>query len=221
MAEWWTYRISSFLLFSPRTYHRLLELYNAAIWPLQLVALGLGIAILVLARDAGARRARVIAAMLAACWLYVAWAFHLRHYATINWAALYFAAAFAAQALLLLWQGAIRGRWRFGPSVRPAQSVGRFVVAFALVGQPLVALFSGRRLVEAEVFGVAPDPTAVATLGVLLMLQGPSTTAMIVPLAWCAVAGAFQWAMAARDALVMPLAGLLALAMLVAARRRT
>ncbi|MGE5169068.1 MAG: DUF6064 family protein [Rudaea sp.] len=219
MSEWWTYRISSFLLFSPRTYHRLLELYNTAIWPLQLVALGLGITILVLARDAGARSGRLIAAILAACWLDVAWSFHLRHYATINWAAPYFAAAFATQALLLVWQGAIRGRWSFGPSTGLAQSVGRFVVAFALVGQPLVALVAGRRLVETEIFGVAPDPTAVATLGLLLMLRRPSVAATLVPLAWCALSGALQWAMAARDALVTPLAALLVLSMLLVGRR--
>ena len=38
MSEWWTYSLSDFLLFSPRTYYRLFELYNVAIWPLQLVS---------------------------------------------------------------------------------------------------------------------------------------------------------------------------------------
>ena len=44
MSEWWTYTLSDFLLFSPRTYYRLFEIYNAAIWPAQIVALGLGLA---------------------------------------------------------------------------------------------------------------------------------------------------------------------------------
>ena len=35
MTEWWTYRPSDFLLFSPRTYHRLFELYNEWLWPAQ------------------------------------------------------------------------------------------------------------------------------------------------------------------------------------------
>ena len=46
MSEWWTYSLSDFLLFSPRTYYRLVELYNLAIWPAQLVALAIGAAIL-------------------------------------------------------------------------------------------------------------------------------------------------------------------------------
>jgi hypothetical protein len=33
MSEWWTYRLTSFLLFSPRTYYRTIERYNLEIWP--------------------------------------------------------------------------------------------------------------------------------------------------------------------------------------------
>ena len=44
MSEWWTYCLSDFLMFSPRTYHRLFELANADIWPLQIVAIAAGLA---------------------------------------------------------------------------------------------------------------------------------------------------------------------------------
>jgi len=43
MSEWWTYRLSDLLLFSPRTYYRLFELYNAAIWPAQVLAVVIGL----------------------------------------------------------------------------------------------------------------------------------------------------------------------------------
>jgi hypothetical protein len=48
MSEWWTYRLTSFLLFSPRTYYRLIELYNESIWPAQLAAAACGLTIAVL-----------------------------------------------------------------------------------------------------------------------------------------------------------------------------
>jgi NADP-dependent 3-hydroxy acid dehydrogenase YdfG len=38
MTEWWTYRLSDFLMFSARTYRRLFELYNTEVWPLPVVA---------------------------------------------------------------------------------------------------------------------------------------------------------------------------------------
>ena len=88
MSEWWTYRLSSFLLFSPRTYHRLFELYNRAVFPAQLLALGLGLWILLSSwRGTGGPR-RAVPAILAACWLFVAVAFFALRYASINFAGL-------------------------------------------------------------------------------------------------------------------------------------
>ena len=46
MGDWWSYTPSDFLLFSARTYYRLFELYNRAIWPAQILALLLGLVIL-------------------------------------------------------------------------------------------------------------------------------------------------------------------------------
>jgi hypothetical protein len=85
MTEWWTYRLSSFLLFSPRTYFRLHELYNLEVWPLQLAGMAVGVAIVVLAYRG--HSGRPVAVLLAVAWLCVAFAYHLRRYATINWAA--------------------------------------------------------------------------------------------------------------------------------------
>ncbi len=113
MSEWWTYSLSSFLLFSPRTYYRLFELYNADVWPLQIVTLALGLAILALIWRAPVWSGRAVAAILVACWLFVAWAYLLERYDSINFAARYFAIGFALQAALLAWTGVIRDRLRF------------------------------------------------------------------------------------------------------------
>jgi len=214
MSEWWTYRLSSFLLFSPRTWYRLHELYNAEIWPAQVAALALGLALFALARRGGGRSGPAAALLLAACWLWVAWAFHLRRYATINFAATWFAAAFAAEALLLVVLGAARGRlvldanaWR-----RP----GMWLIAFALLAQPVIGLLTGLSLLQSEYFGVAPDPTATATLGVLLLARRPSPLLMVIPLLWCLVSGAFAWMMRTPDMLVMPIVALVTLAVAIA-----
>ena len=41
MSEWWTYTPADFLLFSPRVYYRLFELYNRSFWPVAIVTLAL------------------------------------------------------------------------------------------------------------------------------------------------------------------------------------
>ena len=60
MSEWWTYSLSDFLLFSPRTYYRLFELYNREIWPAQMAALVLGAGIVALLGRGEAAAGRVI-----------------------------------------------------------------------------------------------------------------------------------------------------------------
>ncbi len=216
MSEWWTYRISSFLLFSPRTYYRLFEIYNLAVWPAQIAAIILGLAIFALAARVEVGRGRSISGALAACWLFVAIAFHALRYATINWGAVYFAWAFGLEAALLIWIGVIRGRLQFERPRDLAGKVGHGIFLFALLVEPLVGPLLGREWRGVEIFGVAPDPTAVATLGILLLARGQGRwVLMVIPAVWCAVTGAFLTAMKAPDAWIAPAAAVVAVAMAV------
>ncbi|HYD71152.1 DUF6064 family protein [Azospirillum sp.] len=212
MSEWWTYALSDFLLFSPRTYYRLFELYNAAVWPGQVPALALGGALAALPVLRVSWGGRMAAAILAVCWLWVAWGYLYTRYATINWAAEYMAMAFVGQALLLVAIGVLGGRLRFGQ--RPW--VGIAFVLFAVAVQPLIGPLAGRTWAQVELFALAPDPTAVATLGVLLAAQRVRWELFVLPLAWCAVGGATLWTMEAPDAWVLPAAGGLALTVALA-----
>ena len=224
MSEWWTYTLSDFLMFSARTYYRLIEIYNAAVWPAQIVTVGLGLAVLALLYRAAALRGRLIAAILAGCWLFVAIAFHAKRYATINWAAVYFAWAFGLEAAILIWTGVVRGRLVFE---RPGDRAGRAglgIFLFALAVQPLAGPLLHRGWRQVEVFGVAPDPTAVATLGILLLATGRgSRVLLIVPVIWCAISGATLFSMKAPDAWIAPLAAVVVVSLaasIALARRR-
>jgi hypothetical protein len=221
MSEWWTYSLTNFLLFSPRTYYRLFELTNADVWPLQLVTLALGIAIAFLMLRPRAWSGRAIAAILAALWLFVAWAYLLERYDTINWAARYFAIAFVLQAALLVWSGVIRNRFGFDS---PARWIGLALFFYALAIHPLIAPLTGRPITQAEIFGIAPDPTAIATLGILLAATRTPLHLFAVPLLWCLVTGITLWTMESPDAPVAPLLALLTIAFAIskalAARRK-
>ena len=220
MSQWWTYSLSDFLMFSARTYFRLLELYNRAVWPAHLAAAAAGIAIVVCALRGGARAGRIAALLLALCWLWVGWAFHAQRYATINSAAPYFAGGFAVQGLLLLWTGAVRRHELLGGASGRAR-LGGVLLLLAVLGYPLLAPATGRPWLQAELFGIAPDPTAAATLGFLLLSRRAGWPCWIVPLLWCAISGATLWTMHAPAAWVLPLIALLALLALLVASPRT
>lgn len=191
-----SYALSDFLLFSQETYFRLFELYNREIWPVHLAALALGLALLWLMRRPDERSGRAAAAILVVMWVWVGWAFHLERYATINLAAPYFAALFGIEALLLMWSGVIRGKLRFaeGGSIaaqgRSIAAQGGFViVAFSVLINPLIGLLAGREWSQVSLFGLGPDPTAMATVGVLRAVRGKSRWLPIAfALAWCVVA---------------------------------
>ena len=200
MSEWWTYRLSDFLMFSPRTYYRLFELTNAELWPLQIVMIAAGLAALWLVwRDA---HGRIVAIGFAAAWLFVAWAYHFERYATISTGAPYFAAGFALQAVLLAWCALRRDGLRFDPQPAPARWIGLALAAASVVLYPLLAPLLGRPWAQAEVFAIAPDPTAVATIGALLPAKGRIAWLLALPLLWCAVSALTLWTMDAPDAAV-------------------
>jgi hypothetical protein len=218
MSEWWTYSLSDFLLFSPRTYYRLFELYNTDLWPAHVLALAAGLAVLAsMVRD-GRRWRSAASVLLAACWVWVAWAFLLGRYATINWAAIWFAGLFAVQAVLLVLAGA--GGGMAGSQPRPRRAGAITLLVFALAVYPLIGAAVGRPWTQAEVFAMAPDPTALGTLGFALLAPTAARRWLLlaVPLIWCIVSGATLWTMGTSEAPVLPAAGLVAL--IVAASRR-
>jgi hypothetical protein len=213
MSEWWTYHLSDFLLFSARTYYRLFEIYNAAIWPLQILAIALGIVILVpLRRGGGAGSTRWVSAILAASWLWIGVAFLAKRYATINWSAGYFAWAFGVEAALLVALGVVR------PSSLGTSKAGIGIFSFALFVLPFAAALPGRGVRGAQLFLLCPDPTAIGTLGLLLCVRARRVwPLMIVPVLWCLYTAIFLLAMKSPEWPIPPLAAGLAV---VFARRR-
>ena len=82
---------------------------------------------------------------------------------------------------------------------------------FALFAQPLIGPIMGRSWRQVELFGMAPDPTVIATLGIVLMSNRSRWALLPIPLAWCAISGATLWTMGSQDALMLPVIALPAL----------
>jgi Family of unknown function (DUF6064) len=220
MSEWWTYRLTSFLLFSPSTYYRMLERYNLAIWPAQLAAMAIGLAIVALLIGKRRHRERIIANLLAICWLWIALAFQYQRYAQINWAAMWFAVAFACEALLLVVVGVFAGRLDLRLASGRSFWVATSIVAISVLGYAVLAPLTGRPWTTAEIFGVAADPTAIASAAVLGLVRGRIRwLLLVVPVLWCVIAAATLWAMDAPESPVVLAAALLALWPAVAGTR--
>jgi len=193
MSEWWTYRLGDFLMFSPSTYQRMFALYNEQVWPVQWVALPLGMLVLwLMARRESPNAWRGVCAIAAAGCLWVAWAFHWQRYASIHSAAPWFTGVFVAQALVLafiarpgtLWRlhglapGAIRHGAPAGLAAAASQGVrtaGLALLAFAILFLPWIGVLFERPWQQVALFGLTPDATVAGTLGLLVLLERAST----------------------------------------------
>ena len=189
MSEWWTYRPSDFLMFSARTWTRLVGSWNEALWPWQ--GAMVAVALLMMAAAAGdPRRERPWAiAVLAVAWAWVGWAFHWERFADVNTGARWFALAFGVQAALLLALG-LRSA---GAPPTAMRGVGLALAALALI-YPLIAPLSGRGWSQAEVVGAMPEPTALFTIGLLLALpQRHRALLLAIPVLALSVGGTTRW----------------------------
>lgn len=194
LTTWLSYRPGDLLMFAPETYLRLFERLNHDLWPWHGVLALLVAVMLWLARRPGRLAHRAAGSLLAGAWLVVTWGF-FGLYAEINLAAPWFAAVFVAQALVL---GALA---LLGPGLAidrrgPRARVGLAIALWGLVGHPLLLLMLGRAPAALELFGLAPAPTAIATIGLLLMsrLRQPLPL-LVLPVAWCAVEALTWWAL--------------------------
>jgi hypothetical protein len=170
MDTWWSYGLSDFLMFTPATYWRLVELYNRALWPGPLLAAAWGMVAWAAAahRSPGGDRCALVLA--AVPWLWVAWAFYWERLAQIHLAAPVLAGAAAVQGALLAAM-ALAAR---GAPAQPGTTVLRFtglgLALGAVLAYPWIGVLAGRPLAQAEVFGWMPDPTALGTLGLVFAL---------------------------------------------------
>jgi hypothetical protein len=210
-------------MFSPRIYWRLFESLNEAWWPVQPLLIGAGLAWLRWEWQAGGERRSVAwrgaAGFLALCWIVVAWTFHQQRFAPVNWVASSYAVAFVLQSIGLAALAVAGGLARETHTAR--RRTGVALGLWALLGHPLLSLLLGRPWQQAEVFGLAPDPTVIATLAFLLMARAETTVARrllatlwTVPLLWVAVSAATLATMRSLQALVPLAAAILALASL-------
>lgn len=183
MRDWLTYELSDLLLFSERVYWRLFELENGELWPMPLLASLAAAAALVVHNRRPGMGTRLFCGILALAWLSVGSNFVMQRYAPINWVMGYVGPVFMFQALVfaaLVLRPAIKGAIS-----RTALRLGYSLILAALA-YPVLALLQGRGLSSAEVFGIAPDPTALASIGAAFLMTGHwyRLAALVLPCQW-------------------------------------
>jgi hypothetical protein len=193
------------LPYTAEVYFALLERYLAALGPVAAAAELLIVAALAaIALRPLPGQDRAIAGLLAAGWLVTGLVFHGLYFGRLNFLAPVYATLFTVQGVLLVWHGVVRGRLAFRYRGDQAARAGTFLALVALAYPLLDGLFHpdwlGLRLA-----GLAPAPTVVLTLGLLLLAEAPPRHLLIIPGLWSLVAAFTAWHLAVPLDLGLPL----------------
>lgn len=189
--------------------------YNTAIWPAQLGALAIGVAIVVCLQRA--RASRFVALALVLLWVFTGVAYFGAFFAAINPAAYVFGALFVLQGALLMHAG-LRADQR--PLRRSRPILGMALAAYALLAYPLLAFALGHVYPRMPAFGVAPCPLAIFTLGVLLSANRLPRALFAIPIVWSAIGGSASWLLGVREDIGLLVAGAAAIGALWSDRPR-
>lgn len=174
--------------FTREQFFELFGAYNAAFWPAEVVAYLLGIAAVLALVRPGRAAGQLISAILAILWLWTGLFYHMVYFARINPAAYVFGALFVAQAALFVLAGVSGSRLAFRFAQKPVKLLGAALIAYALVIYELLGLVAGHGLMQGPLFGVAPCPTVIFTLGVLVLAEPPVPWWLLpIPLAWAVI----------------------------------
>jgi hypothetical protein len=176
--------------FSTEQFFDVFVRYNQAIFPWQVIAVLAGVmTVALLWRDT--REATVgVLMVLAAMWLVNGIGYHWLYFAPINPVARVFAMVFVVEALLFVWAALARPDLRLTPGGNLVSRLGLACIGFAILLYPALGWLAGHRYPAMPMFGVAPCPTTIFTIGVLL--QGPWREVrwlLLIPGLWAAVGG--------------------------------
>jgi hypothetical protein len=211
------------LPFTAREFFDLFGRYNQAVWPAQYALLG--IAALVVIKLVQREHSKVVLSLLALMWVWMALVYHLVFFARINPAAPIFGVLFLWQAALLLQSARQPVARSGGLGGTLGVRLGKSLVAYALVGYPIISYLTGDHYPNTPTFG-APCPTTIFTLGVLWWypsrLRWP---VMVIPLIWAVIGTAAATELSVVQDYGLTVAGVASLLLLacrpvVLARRR-
>lgn len=191
--------------------------YNEAVWPVQLALLAIALATVGAARLQ--KDARWIGWALAALWVWTGIAYHAVFFAPINRLAYGFAAAFVLQGAMIA-RATYKGTLRFSvPLDSLSMFAGMVLLAYALVGYPILALATGQAYPGLPTFGV-PCPTVIFTFGLLAWSPRPAWSLLFIPVAWALIGISAATQLGVPEDWGLPIAALAVIALRIRSARR-
>jgi hypothetical protein len=182
--------------------------YNASIWPLQIVAYGLGVLAALALWLRRPLAGQVILSVLAILWSLNGIGYHFLFFAEINPIAPAFAGLFLLQSILFIASVIVRNDLRFEVRLHFRSAAGLSFIVYALLIYELLGYWAGHGLMAGPLFGVAPCPTTIFSIGMMLLARGKWVLWLsIIPILWSFIGVAAALQFGVPEDLALPFAG--------------
>jgi len=182
--------------------------YNAAIWPFHLVAYARGLVAVAAIFVSRPGLVRLAFAALAVLWASTGIGYHLAFFSRINPIAPVFALFFVLQGILLLASAMLPGNLRLHLGQDFRSITGLVTIIYALAIYPVLGIWAGHGLMAGPMSGVAPCPTTIFTIGILMMSRGVwAIWLSVTPFLWSLIGLAATIQIGIPEDLAMPVAG--------------
>lgn len=189
--------------------------YNATIWRAQIAAYIFGLVAVAVVWSRRPIASRLIPSVLAPMWALNGSGYQFLFFATIKLAAKLFAGFFFLKAILFAASAVVANALRF-QIVRNFRSIaGATVIIYAMLTYPVLGIWAGHGLMAGPMFGVAPCPTTIFTIGMLMLARGRWVVWLsIIPFLWSLVGLAAAVQLGMSEDLGLPIAGVALMLML-------
>ena len=196
--------------------------YNESVWPVHLVAYALGIWSVYLAVTAGWKSKKNINRILSLLWIWIGFVYHILFFTAINGAAYFFGALFILQGLIFLTGNRAESLLSYKFQWDIYGITGLLMILYAMIIYPVLGHLLGHQYPEAPVFGLAPCPTVIFTLGLMLWTSGKvSYRFIVIPFLWSLVGFSAAWQLGIYEDFGLVFSGILATGLILYRNRRS
>lgn len=173
--------------FTTEQFFEIIEKYNQAVFPAQLIAILLAILSVILLHSKKKSKNNLIGSFLGILWIWIGIAYHFAFFTEINKAAFLFGGLFVLQGLFFLIETFYRKKLEFKFSGKWMDYIAYFFIIFGIVIYPILLFYLENSLELTITLGL-PCPSTILTFGFLMLASSRlSKYLLIIPALWTIV----------------------------------
>lgn len=173
--------------FTTEQFFEIIEKYNLAIFPVQLLILLFGILSVIILHSKIKSKNKIIGSFLGIMWIWIGIVYHFIFFTEINKAAYLFGGLFVLQGLFFLIETFNRKKLEFEFNGKITDFIAYFFIIFGIVIYPILIYFLESSLVKTITLGL-PCPSTILTFGFLMLIKNKFPKyIVIIPVLWTVV----------------------------------